>query len=206
MGAARRLVVPLGIGATVGAVDSLVNAVSSPYTAVGSRADGTGWAAGARFLGFLLDAGWAWAAVAVAVGWLAGGRLRSALAGAGALVAATTAYYAMDSWARGEPFLGHLPELYRWWVAGTVLGAALGVVGAAGRRPGTTGLLAQLVVPLGAAVQMAVSPPGFGGSPVPAEAVAARWLVWTGAVLTAALVLVRGGRTASRRPPQPVGQ
>jgi hypothetical protein len=204
MRAARRLLVPAGIGAVFGALDSAANAVSSPYTSIGSSAEGTGWAGVAKVLGFLVDAGWAWAAVGLTAGWLAGERLRGAVAGGVALLVATTAYYGTDSWLRGETFSRYWPEIARWWIAAVVLGAILGGVGAVIRHPGIVGLLAGLVVPVGAALEMVLMPPGFGGRPVPVEAVCARWIVWAAAAVTAALVVVRATRV--RRATQPASR
>lgn len=47
-----------------------------------------------------------------------------------------------------------------WWFASVIFGGPLGCVGACVRRPGAIGLLARLTVPVGAAVQMVVLPPG----------------------------------------------
>lgn len=201
MTAVRSLLLPLGLGAAFGAVDSAVNALSSPAAGPGEDA---AWTSIARVLGFLLDAGWAWAALAVAAGWRAGGRTRGAVAGAAALLAATTAYYLMDSCLRDEPFTWYLSELGYWWLASLVLGSALGWVGAHIGRPGVVGLVAGLVVPVGAAVQMAVLAPGLDGLVVHPEARWARSIVWVGAAFTAALVVVRSARV--QRATQPAGQ
>ena len=71
----------------------------------------------ATVMSVILDVGWAWAALAVAAGWLAGTPARGALAAVLALLAATTAYYALDSVLRQEPFALYWPELQRWWLA-----------------------------------------------------------------------------------------
>jgi len=191
MRAAQRLVMVAAVGAGFGALDSAVNAASSPYSAIGGRLAGTGWATLLRFLSFVLDAGWAWAALAVAAGCSVGGRARSAVAGGIVLVAAATFYYGADSWFLDESYSLFLPELRNWVVAGVILGALLGLVGAKIGRRGVVGLIAGLVVPVGAAVQMLVMPPGLGGANVSAEAVWARWIVWVAAAMTAVLVLAR---------------
>lgn len=67
----------------------------------------------------------------------------------------------------------------------------LGAVGACIVRSGVVGLLAALTVPLGAAVQMAILPPGLEGALVPAEAIWARWIVWIAATVVTVVVLVR---------------
>ena len=135
------------LGASFGAATSLSNAGASQFAVVVS---------------IILDVGWAWAGLAVAAGWLAGAPARGALAAVLALLAATTAYYALDSVLREEPFALYWPELQRWWLASVACGPALGAVGAYVGRGGVRGLLAGLVVPVGALVQMVVSRPGPG--------------------------------------------
>lgn len=115
----------------------------------------------------LLDSGWAWAGLAVAVGWLvtrAEENRRSAPAGAAAgavaLLAATAAYSVADSIRGGGQVPWYDSEPRIWWVASVLLGAPLGALGAYAGRPGAIGLLARLTVPVGAAVQMIVLPPG----------------------------------------------
>ncbi|RFU86899.1 hypothetical protein DY218_09655 [Streptomyces triticagri] len=162
-----------------GAAASLTNALSSPYVAPGRGIDGTVWASCAKVLSLLLDAGWAWAALAVAMGFLAGAVGRGALSGATALIAATSAYYTVDvlGWGAGT-------DAVDWLVAGVPLGLLLGMVGAAARRPGVVGLVAALTVPVGAAVQMLLLPP----RPYPrvtATVVVAEVAVWAGCALGA---------------------
>ncbi|MFE1406043.1 hypothetical protein ACFW5D_20730 [Streptomyces sp. NPDC058770] len=169
----------LAAGVGFGAATSLINALSSPYAELGAPLVGTVWADAAKLLSLLVDAGWSWAALAVAMGWLAGTPVRGASAGALALFAATGAYYATDAFAMGAD-----TDLVRWWVAGLPLGLILGAVGAAIRRPGLIGLLAALTVPVGAAVQMVVLPPRPHLTLTPLI-VLAEVVVWTGAVLGA---------------------
>ncbi|MFD9721945.1 hypothetical protein [Streptomyces sp. NPDC059076] len=88
-------------GMGFGAVTSLVNALSSPYMELGTSFTGTIWAKAAMVLSLQMDAGWSWAALAVAMGWLAGTWVRGALVGALALVAATVAYYVTDALVSG---------------------------------------------------------------------------------------------------------
>lgn len=166
-------------GTGFGAVTSLANSVSSPYLKLGESLTGTVWAKTAKVLSLLLAAGWSWAALAVAMGWLAGTWGRGALVGALALVAATAAYYATDTFVSGAGGLDMV-----WLVAGLPLGLVLGGVGAAIRRPGWSGLLAALTVPVGAAVQMIVLPPRPHLTLTPAI-VLAEVIVWTAAALGA---------------------
>ncbi|MFI6316880.1 hypothetical protein ACIBG8_05145 [Nonomuraea sp. NPDC050556] len=77
----------------------------------------------------------------------------------------------LSSWYATEPLV--------WWVASVVLGGPLGVVGAWARRPGVVGLLARLTVPVGAAVQMVVLPPGRNE----VVEIMGKTAVWAGAVV-----------------------
>ncbi|MGW1352443.1 hypothetical protein ACWCQE_24695 [Streptomyces sp. NPDC002409] len=175
----------LAAGAGFGAVTSLVNALSSPYTEIGAPLRGTPGGRTAKVLSLLLDAGWAWAALAVVAGWLAGTLLRGALAGTLSLIAATSAYYMTDAYvADAESAMAY------WAVAALLFGPALGAVGAAARRPGRVGLLAALTVPLGAAAQMVVMPPRPHLTLTP-SIVLAEAVVWTGAVLGVVLAVRR---------------
>jgi hypothetical protein len=138
----------VALGAAVGLASSLANASTLPA---------------ARFAGYVLNAGWTWAAVAVAAGWFVGTRARGAGAGVLALFTTTTAYYGMDSVLRGESLSLYWGEMRGWWLVSILFGSLLGVVGASIRRPGPAGRLAGLVVPVGAAVEMAWIP-RWGGA------------------------------------------
>ncbi|MER5359544.1 hypothetical protein [Streptomyces sp. NPDC002785] len=173
------IMVGLAAGVGYGAATSLVNALSSPYMELGTPLTGTVWAKAAKVLSLLMDAGWSWAALAVAVGWFAGRQVRGALVGALALFAATGAYYVTDAFVSGAE-----TDMARWWVVGLALGLILGAVGAAIRQPGLIGLLAALTVPVGAAVQMVVLPPRPHLTLTPAI-ILAEVIVWTAAVLAA---------------------
>lgn len=182
----------------MGGVDSVVNHVPLLLGEVGTaRAERGGWSQAAEFASLILDAGWAWAATAVLVGWVVSrharpvsGTLRGALAGGLALVFATAAYYGADLLFDGGAWWGMTTRY--WLIGGMVLGPPLGVVGALIRFHGPTGVMAALVVPAGAALQMAVLPP-------PAESLMAqpvRWSIWIAAVVTTVMV-VRGFRRRS---------
>jgi hypothetical protein len=146
------LLVPL-TGPTFGALVSLVNAATHPV---------------AHVLSLVIGVGWSWAALGVVVGWWAatnGSRRRVAAVATVSLVGAVVAYYAVDL-ARGvyattDPSLGTplalaLSDLRLWAVAALVTGPALGLVGATIRRPDRWGLACSLVVPAGAAAEMAL--------------------------------------------------
>ncbi|MFF5111336.1 hypothetical protein [Streptosporangium sp. NPDC000509] len=189
------LVSALAVGAGFGAAISLVNALSHSYADLESRAYTTsGWSI-AEIMSVLLDSGWAWAGLAVAVGWLvtrAGKSCPTALAQAGAagalaLLAATAAYSIVDTIRSGGQFPWYESEPPLWWVASVVFGAPLGAVGACVKRSGAIGLLARLTVPIGAAVQMAVLPPGRNEV---VETIG-KTIVWTVAAASIGFIVVR---------------
>ncbi|MEU6341616.1 hypothetical protein ABZ883_11795 [Streptomyces sp. NPDC046977] len=182
----RIMAVGLGAGAGFGAATSLVNALSSPYADIGAPLTGTVWAGAAKVLSLLMDAGWSWAALAVLVGAAARTPLQGALVGAVSLVAATGAYYATDSLVADAG-----GGLVVWCVAALLFGSVLGAVGASTRRRGVAGLVASLTVPVGAALQMVVLPPGPALLPLSPPAVLARTVVWVAAALGAAWALHR---------------
>ncbi|MET8214065.1 hypothetical protein ABZT51_51390 [Streptomyces sp. NPDC005373] len=175
----------LAAGVGFGAATSLVNALSSPFAELGMPLKGTVWAGAAKVLSLLMDAGWSWAALAVAMGWLAGTRVRGALVGALVLLAATGAYYVTDASVAGAG-----TDMVAWSVVGLPFGLALGLVGSAIRRPGLIGLLAALIVPVGAAVQMVVLPPRPHVTLTP-SIVLAEAIVWTAAALGAGWAVYR---------------
>jgi hypothetical protein len=191
------------LGAGFGAATSLVNAVSLRSADLESgTATVSGWSP-LEIVTVLLDSGWAWAGWAVAMGWLVT-RSRpaafapAATAGALTLLAATAAYSLMDTILRDEPLSSwYLSESPVWWVAGIALGAPLGAVGACVERPGVIGLLAGLTVPVGAAVQMIVLPPGRN------EVIAAigQTIVWVAAAVGIGFLAIRflnASRSAAR--------
>lgn len=76
------MVACLMLGAVWGALSSFTNAEASPFGVA---------------VAVVVNAGWAWAGVAVAAGWVVRTVVRGAAAGVLALIAMTTAYYGMDS-------------------------------------------------------------------------------------------------------------
>jgi hypothetical protein len=189
----RALCVAAVLGAGFGATVSLINDLSSPYGELGGRLVGAGWTAVtnvAEVGSLVLDVGWAWATVAVASGWLAGAIVRGAMAGAVSLMSATAAYYLMDSVLRDESATGYLGEARYWWLASLTLGPFLGAVGAMLGRSGVIGLLAMLIVPVGALVQTLFLQPGLAASSRPA-ALWALVIVSAAAVATISLGVAR---------------
>lgn len=197
-------------GMSLGVVDSVVNHVPAVLGEVGTaRAERGAWSQAAEFASLILDAGWAWAATAVLAGWLVSrhgrpvpGMLRGAGAGGLALVFATAAYYGTDLLFDGG---GWWNTTTRYWLIGSVvLGPPLGVAGALIRRPGATGVLAALVVPAGAALQMVVLPP----PPDSRMAQPVRWSVGTAAAVAVLFVAHRirgrGAGEECRSEPEPL--
>jgi len=183
MGTSIRIGACLMLGAMWGGLSSFTNADVSPFGVAAS---------------LLVNAGWAWAGVAVAAGWLVGTAARGAAAGVLALFAMTTAYYGMDSIVHRVQFGSDWYEMLVWWMASVVFGSVLGVVGASIRRPGVVGLLAALTVPVGAAVEMLLLPREGGAFGVVNPVY--DWLrpvVWAAAAATTAVLVVRF--LASRR-------
>lgn len=107
------------------------------------------------------------------------------VAGRRSLVAATVAYYVTDSFVSGAG-----TDMVIWFVVGVPFGLVLGVVGAAIRMPGSVGLLAALVVPVGAAVKTVVLSPRPHRTLTPAI-VLAEVIVRTAAVLGACCAVYR---------------
>jgi hypothetical protein len=183
-------------GTILGVVDSVVNHVPVLLGEVGTaRADRGRWSQAAEFASLILDAGWAWAATAVLVGWLVSrqtrpvsGILRGALAGGLALVFATAAYYGADLVFDGGTWWGMVT---RYWLIGSLLlGPVLGAAGTLIRRGGPAATAAALLVPAGATLQMALLPP-------PADsrmAVPVQLTTWLAAAAATVCALRRIGR------------
>ncbi|MCD0451889.1 hypothetical protein LO762_22205 [Actinocorallia sp. API 0066] len=163
------------VGAVFGAGTSGANELSHRSADLESAEYTTsGWSP-AEVLAIVLDSGWAWAGLAVFTGFLvtrgAGtppGRTGTArpltlgcAAGAISLLVAVAAYSLADALRDGGITSSwYESEAPLWWIAAVVLGGPLGAVGARARDGGVIGLLARLTVPVGAALQMVVLPPG----------------------------------------------
>ena len=131
-------------------------------------------------------------AVAVLSGWLvsryAQGPARAALANGLALVCATTAYYGVDLLFDRGSWWGWVT---RYWLIGSVLlGPPLGAAGAVLRRRGPVGMLAALLVPVGAAMQMLLYPP----PPESLMALSVRLTVWIAAAVAVGWIFRGGSR------------
>ncbi|OUC97058.1 hypothetical protein [Streptosporangium minutum] len=187
----------LAAGAVFGAATSLANAVARLSVDLESQeATTSGWSI-MEIVSVLLDSGWAWAGLAVLAGLLATRAeqsdlrartlARGAVAGVLTLLAATAVYYAVDTIVHDVPLSSYGYETLYWWAATVLLGPILGAIGACARQPGAIGVLAQVTVPVGAAVQMFVMPPGRN------EVITTigQWVVWTMATVTIGMVAVR---------------
>ncbi|MGH7541329.1 MAG: hypothetical protein ACRELC_10045 [Gemmatimonadota bacterium] len=91
------------LGLAFGAATSLSNELASPLEPDSIT----------RIPSLILDVGWTWAVLAVLAGWLASAPRRAAAAGVLVLVAATAAYFVVDSIARDEPLGSCVPEILR---------------------------------------------------------------------------------------------
>ena len=197
-GGVRWVLVGPVVGTALAVVDSAVNHVPVWLGEVGTaRAERGVWSQAAEFASLILDAGWAWAAAAVLVGWLvsrnarpASAILRGAVAGSLALAFATAVYYAADLLSDGGGWWGVATEY--WLIASVVLGPGLGIAGALIRRRGVVGTIAALLVPAIAALQMVLLPPDSESL----MALPVRLTVWIAAA--AASVWVVSGRAADR--------
>jgi len=141
----------VALGLALGATDSAVNHVAVWRDETGlARSGRTPLTQAAEFLSFLLDTGWAWAALAVLAGWLVarrrgGGITVPALAGCVALAAATVADYGLN--ALFDDAALQVPATTFWLSRSVVLGPILGAAGALTRRPDLVGILTGLLVP-----------------------------------------------------------
>ncbi|GAB1821290.1 hypothetical protein [Herbidospora sp. RD11066] len=202
------LVVALTLGAGFGTATSLANALSGEFADLESAEFTTsGWSL-PEIVAVALDSGWAWAGLAIAAGWLLtrdttrrswpqarAAVVRGAVVGPVALLAATVAYALVDTVRSGAPLSEWIyAESFVWYLASVVFGAPLGVVGACAHLTGIVGLLAKLTLPVGAALQMVVLPPGR--NEVVREI--GQVTVWTAAALFTLFVAVRAGGARRR--------
>ncbi|MBB2901609.1 hypothetical protein FHR75_002424 [Kineococcus radiotolerans] len=169
MPSSRPLVV-LALATGFGALNAALDLSSSPE---------------ARFGGSLLNAGWAWAGLAVLAGALVRTPRRAAAAGWLATSAALLAFALADALLRAVAPAATLRGDATWWAASLLVCPVLGFLGSRVRDPGPLGLLARLLVPLGAALEALVLPPGPAGDPVAVAARAATWLLAAAGALAA---------------------
>ncbi|MFD4131353.1 hypothetical protein [Streptomyces goshikiensis] len=123
------------------------------------------------------SAGWSWAALAFAVGWVSRSWRRALWLAPASLLVAVVAYYlvkmgqgefrAFDLTLGNEPqgpmpidWNGFLTHVVAWGAAALIFGPPLGWAGASAREPHLRGLASRLVVPLIAVVDMSLRLPG----------------------------------------------
>lgn len=172
MNRAARVVTAIAVGVALGAAASISNRFESPAT-------------------FLLNAGWAWAALPVAVGWIVGFVKLAVFAAPLAGFSAVLAYYLSDSILGGTPLSFYATDIVVWLIAFAVIGSAMGFVGVRARRPGLVGSLAALIVPLGASIEMIWLPrwPAFAERSWSLGA--AQVIVWVGSAVVFIVVIWR---------------
>ncbi len=105
-----------------------------------------------RTISQLLSAGTVWAGLAVVSGWLVRRPVQAFAAGVLGLLVALVVHYGVGL------ILGMFdPNVWtenpEWFTAALVLGGPLGVLGAIARRPDLWGVVARLVVPVGALLE-----------------------------------------------------
>jgi hypothetical protein len=138
----------------------------------------------------------------VLVGWLvsrharsAPAVLRGALTGGLALVCATTAYYSLDLLFDGGAWWGMAT---RYWLIGSVLfGPPLGAVGALTWRTGPIAIVAALLIPAGAALQVLLLPP----PPDSRMAEPVQLSIWIAAAVSTVLIYRGTGRRGAAASP-----
>jgi hypothetical protein len=148
----------------------------------------------ARLGGYLLNAGWAWAGLSVLAGALVVRPVPGAVTGWLAAGVALFAFDATDAVVHHASLGSALRADLSWWAVSLLFCPLLGLVGSTARRPGRSGLLARLVVPAGAALEMVVRPPGGGLQP---EALWAQVTVWVLAALCTVVLLGRHRRAVT---------
>lgn len=103
-------------------------------------------------LSMLANSGTAWAGLAILCGWLVRRPLQAALAGIFASLLSLTAHYALGRLS-GMFDASIWDENSSWFVLGVVACGPLGLIGSLARRIDGWGLLARVVVPVGAIVE-----------------------------------------------------
>ncbi|WP_157876069.1 hypothetical protein [Peterkaempfera griseoplana] len=168
----------------------------------------------AHVASLVLSAGWAWAALAFAVGLTQTSRVASAVLACASLVVAVIAYYVTKA-ASGDfrtldprnPVLGAVhtdwgtvvSKSLVWCVIAVVLGSLLGLAGNLAQGGGLPGLLLRLVVPVIAVVdtsqRLRFDAPLQGGVSATTWAVVRCAAVVTALVLIGHAIFARRGRS-----------
>jgi hypothetical protein len=139
---------------------------------------------------FLLNAGWAWAAVPVWAGALQRTRVHAASVGPCAGAVAVFGYYLSDSVLGGTPFEAYWYEIIFRLVGFAIVGSAFALIGFAARSNTVAGLLARSFVPVGAFIEMIFVPrwPVVDAGP---DLHVAQAIVWVAAPLAIVSFILR---------------
>jgi hypothetical protein len=151
-----------------------------------------------RVASLVVNAGAAWAGVAVLGGWALGSVRRGLLGGPLALVPAVVLYYALGAVLGSENADGSAGLIAFFGLVALVVGPALGAAGGLVRRRGVLGLVAMLVVPAGVGLELVWRSSTAGLPPDPARPVANLILV----AMTASGVVAAVARRVAP-PPSP---
>lgn len=143
--AVRRWTLALVVGALVGVVAWLSNITTEAQMMGEDRA----WWGVRTFVSRVANSGTVWAGLPVLAGWLVRRPAQGVLAGVLVSEAALVIHYGLGAVTGTMPWASWGDNWY-WFVAAVVLCAPLGLVGTIARRSDRWGLLARLVVPLGA--------------------------------------------------------
>ncbi|GAA3606977.1 hypothetical protein GCM10022199_08440 [Marihabitans asiaticum] len=148
LGSARGWAVLAAVVLALAVVSLLTNATTAEQ--LSGRADGVltlRWT-----LSRIVNAGTVWAGLAVLAGWLVARPLGALVAGPISGVASLAAHYGIGQLTGLMP-AGSASDNLSWFVAALLTGPPLGLVGWLARRDDLLGLLARLVVPLGAVLE-----------------------------------------------------
>lgn len=145
MGSRRGWVVALALALGLAVVSLLSNITSEEQLA--GRGDGVLTAR--LVVSLLVNAGTVWAGLMVLAGWLVARPLGALVAGPVSGVGSLLAHYALGE-VTGLMPPDSIETNTAWFVVAAVMGVPLGLVGRLARRRDLVGLLARLVVPVGA--------------------------------------------------------
>lgn len=151
----------------------------------------------------LVNSGTVWAGVSVLAGWLVRVRVQAAAAGIVAGLAALVVHYSVGQ-VLGRFDLTVWAQNWFWLVLAVVMAGPLGLIGAAAHRADRWGLLASLVVPVGAVLEPFVVGMFTMPSILPwptrvSSTVSGSVLLITGTAAGATLLLRQGRRTEQTR-------
>lgn len=142
----------------------------------------------------LASSGVAWAGLAILCGWLVRGPLQAAAAGVLGSLLALFVHYGLG-WMSGMFSSADLLDNNYWFVTGAIVGGPLGLIGAVARRFDNWGLMARMVVPVGAMLEPIVigmfSPPAVLPWPERFSSVVCGILITGIGVVAGAVVLAR---------------